>query len=111
MLKIKANIFTGIAFSLAIGMAPAQAADSEHNDKSISTLYTHATSTCVFFQLNGVTEANPGIANSPWFAIEKTNKESYAQLLSARVAEKPLKRVYSDGTVLCGVAKVMVIEL
>ena len=72
--------------------------------KLITSLYAHATSPCVFFQLEGV-------AGNPWFSIEKTNKEMYSQLLASRVSGQPIKRVYSDGADLCGSSRVMVVEL
>jgi hypothetical protein len=100
-----------VALGLFAGATPAFAVDTDVQGKVVSTLYTHATSPCVFFQLEGVPEANAGFAGSPWFAIEKTNKESYSVLLTARLTGMPLKRVYSDGVAVCGSTRAMVIEL
>lgn len=109
MTKLKTS--AAVAFGIVIGMTSAHAAYSEHYGKLISTLYSAGTSPCVFFQLSGVTEANPVVPNGVWFAIDKTDKESYALLLSARISGTPLVRVLADGSTTCGVARAHVIEL
>jgi hypothetical protein len=98
------------SFAFAAAAAYAQTY-REYYDKSISTLYSAGTSTCITFQLTGVTEAHPNVSGNPWFAIEKADKESYALLLSARVARTPLNRVLADGSLACGMARAHVIEL
>jgi len=59
---------------------------------------------CVFFQLTGVTEADPVAPGQSWFALPKSTpnfQEIYAELLSAKMAGKNID-VITDGTVACG---------
>ena len=105
----------GAAFALVlIGMVPnANAASVEHYYKTVSLLEV-ADTTCIFFQLTGVTQANPVVPNVSWFAIEKTQgnaKEMYALLLSARLSGTTLTRVQTSGDIVCGQAKVLTIDL
>ncbi len=92
-------------------LSPAHAL-TQHVNKVISLLEVPA-STCVFFQLEGVTEADPVVPNSPWFAIdmEQTNGRAlYAVLLSARTTGSPLARVLTNGQVVCGQSQVLTID-
>jgi hypothetical protein len=44
---------------------------------------------CLWFQLSGVTQADPQLPNSPWFAIPRTQNgynEIYAMLLAAKLS-------------------------
>ena len=44
---------------------------------------------CVFFTLNGVSEADPVVPGSPWFAMPRTQtgfNEVYAALLAAKIS-------------------------
>ena len=44
---------------------------------------------CVFFTLNGVSEADPAVPGSPWFAMPRTQtgfNEVYAALLAAKIS-------------------------
>lgn len=82
----------------------------QHHSKTISLLET-SDGSCVFFQLTGVTEANPAVPNGVWFAIEKTQKEMYALLLGAHLSERTLTRVLTNGEVVCGAAKALTIDL
>lgn len=96
-----------------MGIPSAEAALVEHYDKSISFLEV-ADSPCIVFQLNGVTQANPVVPNGVWFGIDKNQgnaKEMYALLLTVRVSGTSLYRVLTNGDVVCGVAKVLTIDL
>ena len=94
-------------------MPSANAALAEHFNKTISLLEV-ADSNCIFFQLSGVTEANPVKPNGAWFAIERNQgnaKEMYALLLSVRLSGNTLARVLTTGTLACGEATVGTIDL
>jgi hypothetical protein len=61
----------------------------------------------------GVGEADPVVANSPWFAISTTQpnaRELYALLLTARTSGAALDRVVTSGQIVCGHAQVTLID-
>jgi len=96
-------------FSL-VAVSPAIA--GPHYSKTVSVVEI-AVSNCYFFKLTGVAEADPVVANSPWFAIAKTHpnaKELYALLLSVRSSGSTLERVVTTGAVVCGHAEVSTID-
>ncbi len=75
-----------------IGVPSAEAALREHFGKSVSVLEA-ADSSCIFFQLTDVTEANPAVPSGVWFGIDKNQgsaKEMYALVLGARLSGTPL---------------------
>lgn len=103
-----------LAISYVAGMSSANASLAEHYDKTVSLLEVDAVSSCIFFQLTGVTEANPVVANGVWFAIDKNQsnaKEMYAILLSVKMAGSSVRRVLTNGDVACGQARVLTIDL
>lgn len=64
---------------------------------------------CLFFQLDGVIEADPVMPGNPWFALPKSApnfQEMHSWILSARLSNTPLN-VTTDGTVSCGTATVI----
>lgn len=107
-------ILAGISVLACVaGMSSAQAALAEHFGKTISLLEA-ADSSCIFFQLSGVTEANPAVPSGVWFGIDKNQgnaKEMYALLLSARISGTSLARVLTNEQLVCGVSKVLAIDL
>lgn len=110
----KAILAAGLSISHLIGLSVANATNVEHFGKTVSLVETDAVSSCLFFQLSGVSQANPVVANGVWFAIDKNAenaKEIYAILLSARLTGTTLTRVVTNGEVACGQAKVLAIDL
>jgi hypothetical protein len=107
---------TALAMSVmgAIAWIPsANAALAGHFNKTISLLEV-ADSTCIFFQLTGVIEANPVKPNGPWSAIDRTQgnaKKMYALLLSVKLSGNAVARVQTTGALACGEAKVGTIDL
>ena len=68
---------------------------------------------CVYFTLNGVTEADPIKPGDPTFAFPRSqfgSKDGYAMLLAAKIAGQPV-RVVTRGTLACGYAAVAQIML
>lgn len=102
-----------VAISCIAWIPSANAALAEHFNKTISLLEV-ADSPCIFFQLTGVTEANPSAPSSAWFAIDKNQgnaKEMYALLLAVKMAGNSVTRVLTTGEIVCGQAKVGTIDL
>lgn len=108
---------TGIA---ALAMLSGLAASSANAtlvsflDKTVADVQADSYNPCIFFKLSGVSEANPAVPNDPWFAIDSAQpnaKELYAILLSARLADRPIARVLTNGVTACGYARVTTIDL
>jgi hypothetical protein len=56
---------------------------------------------CVFFELSGVSQADPVVPNNPWFALPRTQtgfEEVYAALLSAKVSGATIQVQTTGGT-------------
>jgi hypothetical protein len=109
----KATVPAILLLGSILGISSAEAALVQHFDKTISVLEA-ADSPCIFFQLTGVTEANPAVPSGVWFGIDKNQgnaKEMYALLLSARLSGTSLARVLTNGDVVCGVAKAFTLDL
>ncbi len=106
---MKSSAFkTMCGFGAVMFFAPlAHAATTQYTGKNISVLETVPTDDCVYFQLEGVTEANPVVPNGVWFGVslsQPSGKALYAQLLAARLSSVPLGRVLANGSQVCGVA-------
>lgn len=68
---------------------------------------------CLFFQLQGVSEADPVVPSAPWFAISTSNPNYQtlaSKLLSAKLSNQPLN-VQTDGSTSCGYATAAVLGL
>jgi hypothetical protein len=108
----------GLITAAVVAMCCANTASADsHYNKTISLLEVPAGGDCYFFQLAGVSQADPVVPNSPWFAISKTSpsssssKELYAILLAARLQGTTLNRVLTSGNIVCGHAQVWTIDL
>jgi hypothetical protein len=69
---------------------------------------TYDGSDCVYFTLEGVTQADPVKPGDPTFAFPRNQfgaKDGYAMLLAAKLADRPV-RVLTRGTLSCGYAAV-----
>ena len=87
----------------AFATTPASAVDWD--GKQVNNLFMD-TRTCVFFQLDGVPQADPAAPGVPWFALDKGNANfsvMYSMLLAARAGGTPM-RVKTNGTLSCGFA-------
>ena len=83
-------------------------------DKKVSVLQGfYDGADCIFFELEGVSQADPIKANDPTFAISRTQpgaKDAYALLMMAKVTGvAPLVR--TRGNLICGYAGVAEIIL
>lgn len=102
------GIINKIIFALAVMLHPAIGTAVGHSGKEVSMIETSSGAPCTYFQLNGVGEADPVVANSPYFAVSQTHvgyKEIISILLVARTTGKVLT-VVTTGGVACGHAAV-----
>lgn len=83
---MKKSIFAAILVGGCFAMTQAaNAALLQHYNKTVVWLETDAVSSCIFFSLTDVNEANPVVPNDVYFAIDMTKanaKEMYASILS-----------------------------
>ena len=80
-----------------------------HPPRSVGQLIsTFDSGDCVIFTLNGITEADPRVPSTPWFAIPRTQfgaKDAYAMLLSARLTGEAVE-VRTSNDIVCGYIRV-----
>lgn len=105
-----------LSFAMLVGvlLSPAAATAAVHINKEVAVVHSPDTRECVFFQLSGVTEADPSTPGVPWFAVPKTHvgyKEVFATLMLARATGRPLNHVATSGAVACGHAAVLNLSL
>lgn len=85
-----------------------------HVNKTVARLHSGDTRDCFFFQLTGVSEADPAIPGEAWFAIPQSNagyKDAVAILMLARATGAPLVHVKTTGGLACGLAEVSNLSL
>lgn len=100
--------FMGIA--VALGAQPSYA--TSHPGKTIQYMLADGRA-CIFFTLNGVSEADPVASSQPWFALPKSASnfaELNAMLLSAKLASRNVS-IQTDGTTSCGFATATMVQL
>lgn len=87
---------------------------TDHVNATVGQLESTLQSTnCFYFTLIGVTEADPLVPGSPWFAMLGTNdsgKSAYATLLAAKVSGGKV-RITSSGQLVCGFSGVTYVVL
>jgi len=95
-------LFAGLMFS-SIAWCGA------HNNHQVLTVFSPDSSRpCLFFQMDGVSEADPIVAASPWFAVPMSHNGYnliQAMLLTLFTAGKNLNIKTTGGTA-CGFAEV-----
>ncbi len=82
-------------------------------DKTIATLGGGDSRPCVFFTLQGVTEAVAAVPGSPWFVLPKIHsqfKETFALLLSAKLTGKQVHIATTGVVHACGHAEVVSVQ-
>ena len=97
--------FIAVAAALAgVAALPALAATSRNNQHVGVTQVD--VRPCFFFQLQGVSEADPVNPGSIWFALPTSNPNYQilaSTLLSAKLTNQPIN-VQTDGSTSCGYA-------
>lgn len=105
-----------LAAAAAIAMlAPSPASAANHQNKFSQQVHA-ATSGCVFFSLEGVTEADSSVTGGSAFFALPTNHPNfqplYAILLSANLGRRAINVITEgSGVTACGVAAVSQISL
>lgn len=103
------NVKTALTiFAIAISVC-APSFGMVWSNKNVGRLSsTYDSADCIYFTLEGVTEADPIKPGDPMFAIPRTQygaKDGYAMLLSAKLTGQPVF-VVTRGTLACGYASV-----
>lgn len=104
----KATLFVATMLG---ALNPAFAAKVHENGRPIR-IFTDAGRPCTFFQLAGVTEADPA-QPTEWFAIAHSHprhSELFAILLTAKASGLPID-VSTNGVATCGLAGVDFVRL
>ena len=99
-------LFCGVAFALS----PSSAWSGWFAERSVSYLSGGDTRPCAFFTLSGVDEAVAAVPGSGWFVLPKTHpqyKETFAILLSAKLAGRVVNVTTTDNVHACGHAEVV----
>lgn len=97
-----------------LGLTASSVWSADFYGKSLTYLGGGDSRPCVFFTLDGVTEAVPAVPGSGWFVLPKTHpqfKESYALLLSAKLTGKQVNISTSGSVDPCGHAQVVAVGL
>jgi len=80
-----------------------------HTNKKVKIIHSGDHRNCFFFQLDGVSEADPVKPNNPWFAVpfSKVSANNVMSILmAAKASETPIK-VSTTGAASCdGLAEV-----
>jgi hypothetical protein len=102
-----------LACAILTQSAGSAQATVSYDSKVIGKLLVDNNRGCVFFQLNGVAEADPIVPGQAWFAIPKANV-NYNELLSFTLTAKASEKlifVQTDGTLSCGLATAVLVGL
>lgn len=102
-----------LSAAIIVAAAPLMMANAYYSTQQIGVIRGPDTRMCTFFVLVGVSVADPVVPNVPWFALPKSDpgyNDRMALLLSSKMAGKPIS-VGTDGTVSCGHATAVVIEI
>lgn len=106
MFKVRHAALAAIAaFVITAGITARSAEAESHLGKIVSIFNTPDGRGCAFFQLQGVTQADPVRPGNAWFAIPKTAEgynEMVSILLMSRSKGMAMQGVYTDGTLSCG---------
>ena len=100
--------------SMLLGASQMANAWTQYTNLEVTVVELNTTG-CHFFKISGVTQADPVVPNSPWFAIPVTAgsnaKELLALVMTARITGTPLSRVVANGNIACGAAELGTVDL
>lgn len=98
--------------ALTMTAAPANAAS--HLNKTVTVIQSVEYSRlCSFFQLEGVSEADPAVPGNAWFALPQDHPgydELVAMIISAQAGDGKVD-VFTDGNIACDHARIRMIRL
>lgn len=108
--------FMRIAFGTVVFLLFAQAClAADWHLKKVSQVQVHAGNGCLYFTLEGVTEADPVVSGQPWFTLEpeNTHQKEFLSLLMLAYASKTNVKVATTGkkTSGCGYAQILYVRL
>jgi hypothetical protein len=103
------SLKSGAVLSLMVlCLAPLAGADSHRNATvellQSATVNSFAPSGCFYFTLNGISQADPVVPGSPWFAVNRSTPASgdvYATILAAKLSGSRVW-IVTNGTTGCG---------
>src|SRR5687767_8704333 len=61
------------AAALSVSLIPTGAIAAVHANREVAAFHAPDTRDCSFFQLVGVSEADPAVPGNPWFAVPKSH--------------------------------------
>ena len=107
-MDIRIFLVTVIVFFSTAGQA------ASHLNKTVTTVHSPDWRPCTFFQLDGVTQADPVAPNNPWFAVQTTyigHDVIVSILLTALTTNKEV-HVETSGSLICnGLAAVTSVRI
>ncbi|MEG3126133.1 hypothetical protein [Sphingomonas sp. GB1N7] len=109
-MRLAKNFVAAVALA-GIGVAPASANTYRSNQHVNWTQIDSRP--CLFFNLRGVSEADPVLPGEEWFAVPTSNPNytTFASIiLSAKLSNQPVS-ISTDGTISCGYATAVAISL
>ena len=101
--------FAALAVTAAVLASPLTAWPASDANKSVTIVQSPDNRECIFFQLEGVSVADPATPGTAWFSVSQSHagyKEIVAALMMARATGAPLQNVTTTGSVACGHAEV-----
>jgi hypothetical protein len=108
------NLLRAVVTTVALLASSQLHANTDHFNAEVDKLEsTLASTNCFYFTLHGVAVADPVVAGSPWFAMERAGdagRDAYATLLAAKLSGAKL-RITTSGSVVCGYAGVVYVIL
>src|SRR5262245_13358952 len=78
-----------------------------HSNKQVGQIFQSAGDPCFYFQLVGVTQADPTVSTSPYFAVyraDQAGKDMLATLLAAKASGATVTIDTQPGNTWCGFA-------
>lgn len=96
-----------------VAMISPNAVGAEHYGKKVNNVQVNASNGCIYFTLDGVTEADPVAPGEPWITVasENESKQEVLSLLMMAQASKSDVKVMTSGQIVCGYAGVHYIRV
>lgn len=113
MTKLRMQFLIVISF-LMLPTSNAWSAGASFNNVQVDYVFSGDTRACVFFKLVGVAEADSALPGVAWFALPKTHplfRETYALLLSAKLAGRAVSVSTTGAIDPCGHAQVLAVAI
>lgn len=101
------NRFLNLSFLLVL-LGSSYVDAKEHYNKKVNNVQVNASNGCIYFTLDGVSEADPVVADQPWITVaaENESKQAVLGLLMMAQASNSDVKVVTTGSKACGYAAV-----